>query len=67
MHQKRSQVDKLTSNVVLSFKGDAEKFYNTLYICISDAENTFDGSLNKYASLLSGFEPANHFLGLFIW
>ena len=37
MHQKHSQVDKFTSNVVLSFKGDAEKFYNTFYICFSDA------------------------------
>ena len=37
MHQKHSQVDKFASNVVLSFKGDAEKFYNTFYICFSDA------------------------------
>ena len=52
-------VHKMISNVVLSFKGDAEKFYK----CISDAENPFGGSLNKHASLLLGFELANHVLG----
>ena len=55
MYQKRSQVDK--------FKGDAEKFYPAFYKCISDAENPFGGSLNKHASLLLGFELANHVLG----
>ena len=54
---------KLISNVVLSFKGDAEKFYLAFYKCISDAENPFGGSLNKHASLLLGFELANHVLG----
>ena len=50
-------VHKLISNVVLSFKGDAEKFYPVFYKCISDAENLFGGSLNKHASLLLlGFE-----------
>ena len=56
-------VHKLISNVVLSFKGDAEKFYPAFYKCISDAENPFGGSLNKHASLLLGFELANHVLG----
>ena len=56
-------VHKLISNVVLSFKGDAEKFYSAFYKCISDAENPFGGSLNKHASLLLGFELANHVLG----
>ena len=60
MYQKRSQ--KLISNV-LSFKGDAEKFHPAFYKCISDAENPFGGSLNKHASLLLGFELANHVLG----
>ena len=45
---------KLISNVVLSFKGDAEKFYPAFYKCISDAENPVGGSLNKHASLLLG-------------
>ena len=56
-------VHKLRSNIVLSFKGDAEKFYPAFYKCISDAENPFGGSLNKHASLLLGFELANHVLG----
>ena len=56
-------VHKLISNVVLSFKGDAEKFYPAFYKCISDAENPFGGSLNKHASLLLGFKLANHVLG----
>ena len=66
-------VHKLISNVVLSFKGDAEKFYKCIsfnfinvsafYKCISDAENPFGGSLNKHASLLLGFELGNHILG----
>ena len=56
-------VHKLISNVVLSFKGDAEKFYPAFYKCISDAENPFGASLNKHASLLLGFELANHVLG----
>ena len=56
-------VHKLISNVVLSFKGDAEKFYPAFYKCISDAENPFGGSLSKHASLLLGFELANHVLG----
>ena len=55
-------VHKLISNVVLSFKGDAE-FYPAFYKCISDAENPFGGSLNKHASLLLGFKLANHVLG----
>ena len=54
---------KLINNVVLSFKGDAEKFYPAFYKCISDAENLFGGSLNKHASLLLGFELENHVLG----
>ena len=56
-------VHKLISNVVLSFKGDAEKFYPAFYKCISDAENPFGGSLNKRASLLLRFELPNHVLG----
>ena len=56
-------VHKLISNVVLSFKGDAEKFYPAFYKCISDVENPFGGSLNKHASLLLGFELAKHVLG----
>ena len=56
-------VHKLISNVVLSSKGDAEKFYPTFYKCISDAENPFGGCLNKHASLLLRFEQANHVLG----
>ena len=56
-------VHKLISNVVLSFKGDAEKFYPTFYECISDVENPFGGSLNKHASLLLGFEQENHAMG----
>ena len=56
-------VHKLISNVVLSFKGDAEKFYPAFYKCISDAENPFGGSLNKHAALLLGFELASHLLG----
>ena len=56
-------VHKLISNVVLSFKGDAEKFYPAFYKCISDADNPFGGNLNKHASLLLGFELANHVLG----
>ena len=56
-------VHKLTSNVVLSFKGDAEKFDPAFYKCISDAENLFVGSLNKHTSLLLEFELANHVLG----
>ena len=55
-------IHKLISNVVLSFKGDAEKFYPAFYKCISDAENPFGGSLNKHASLLLGFELGNHVL-----
>ena len=31
-------VHKLINNVVLSLKGDAEKFYLVFYNCISDAE-----------------------------
>ena len=53
----------MISNIVLCFKGDAEKFYPAFYKCISDAENPFGGSLNKHASLLMGFELANHVLG----
>ena len=56
-------VHKSISNVVLSFKGDAEKFYLSFYKCISDAENPFGGSLNKHASLLLRFELANPVLG----
>ena len=37
-------------NVVLSFKGDAEKFHPVFYKCISNAKNPFVASLNKYAS-----------------
>ena len=55
-------VHKLISNVALSFKGDAEKFYPAFYKCISDAENPFGWSLNKHASLLLGFELENHVL-----
>ena len=55
-------VHKLISNVVLSFKGDAEKFYPAFYKCISDAKNPFGGSLNKHATLLLRFELANHVL-----
>ena len=54
---------KLISNVVLSFKGDAEKFYPAFYKCVSDAKNPFGGSLNKHASLLLGFELTNHVSG----
>ena len=57
------KVNKLISNIALSFKGDAEKFYPAFYKCISDAENPFGGSLNKHASLLLGFEVTNHVLG----
>ena len=56
-------VHKLISNVVLSFKGDAEKFYPAFCECISDAEDPFGRSLNKHASLLLGFELVNHVLG----
>ena len=55
-------VHNLISNVVLSFKGDAEKFYLAFYKCISDAENPSGGSLNKHVPLLLG-ELANHVLG----
>ena len=37
-------------------------FDPAFYKCISDTENPFDGSLNKHASLLLGFEQANHVL-----
>ena len=47
----------------MSFKRDAEKFYPSFYKCISDVENDCRGSLNKSASLLLGFELANHVLG----
>ena len=57
------KVLKLISNVVLSFKGDAEKFYPAFYKCISDAENPFGESLNNHASFLLGIELANHVLG----
>ena len=53
----------MISNVVLSFKRDAEKFYPAFDKCISDTENPFGRSLNKHASLLLGFELANHILG----
>ena len=56
-------VHKLISNVVLSFKGNAEKFYPAFYKCVSDAYNHFGGSLSKHASLVLGFELANHVLG----
>ena len=56
-------VHKLISNVVLSFRGDVEKFYPAFYKCISDAENPFGVSLNKHAALLLGFELASHLLG----
>ena len=58
-------VDKLISYVALSFKGDGEKFYPAFYKCISNAESPFGGSLNKHASLLLGFELANHVLSYF--
>ena len=50
----------MISNVVLSFKGHAEKCYPAFYKCISDAENPFGGNLNKHASLLLEFELVNH-------
>ena len=53
----------LISNVVLHFKGDAEKFYLAFYKYISDAENVFGGSLTKNSSLLLGSELANYALG----
>ena len=56
-------IHKLISNIFLSFKGDAEKFYPAFYKCITDAENPFGGSLNKHASLLLGIKLANHVLG----
>ena len=56
---------KLISNVALSSKGDAEKFYPAFYKHISDPENPFGGSLNKHALFLLGFELANHVLGYF--
>ena len=56
-------VHKLVGNVVLTFKGDAEKFHPAFYKCISDAENPFGGSLNKHAYLLLGSELVNHVLG----
>ena len=56
-------VHKLISNVALSIKEDAEKFYPAFYKCVSDAENLFSGSLNKHASLLLEFELVNHVLG----
>ena len=56
-------VHKLISNAVLSFKGDAVKFYPTFYKCILDAGNPFGGSLNKHVLLLLGFELANPILG----
>ena len=54
-------VHKLISNVILFFKGDAEKFYPAFYKCIPDAKNPFGGNVNKHASL--GFKLANHVLG----
>ena len=45
-------VHKLTSNIILSFKGNAEKFYPAFCKCISDVENTFGEGLNKHALLL---------------
>ena len=45
-------VHKLISNVVLSFKGDAEKFYPAFYKCISDVENPFGGSSNNFNGTL---------------
>ena len=45
-------VHKLISNIILSFKGNAEKFYPAFYKCISDAENTFGEGLKKHALLL---------------
>ena len=56
-------VHKLISNVVLSFKGDAEKFYPAFYECVSVTENPFGGSLNKHASLLLEFQLVNHVMG----
>ena len=55
-------VNKLISNVALSFKGDPKKFYPAFYKCIPDAENPFGGRLSKHALLLLGFELANHVL-----
>ena len=58
-------VHKLISYVALSFKEDGEKFYPAFYKCISEAENSFGGNLKKHASLLLGFELANHVLRYF--
>ena len=55
-------VHKLISNIVLSFKGDAEKFYSAFYKCISDTENPFGRRLKKHASLLLGFESYSRLL-----
>ena len=45
-------VYQLISNIILSFKGNTEKFYPAFYKCISDAENTFGEGLKKNALLL---------------
>ena len=52
-----------SKNVALSSNGDAEKFFPEFYGCISDTENPFGEGLKIHASLLLGFEIANHLLG----
>ena len=52
-----------SKNVVLSSNGNAEKFFPEFYRCISDTENPFGEGLKIHASLLLGFEIANHLLG----
>lgn len=51
----------LIKATVLSFDGNAEKFYPKFYKVFSDAKDPFNG-LSRHCSLLLGFELANHVL-----
>lgn len=46
---------------IVSYNGDAEKFYPSFYKCVIDADNFFQG-LSKNSCQLVGFETANHVL-----
>ena len=56
----------LKSDIVLSFKGDAENFCPPFYKCNSNGENPLGGSLNKHTSLLLRFKSANHVLSIYL-
>lgn len=42
-------IEKISHNVVLSFKGDAEKFSAAFHKCDSNAKTPFGRRLNNYA------------------